>query len=391
MNDLYKTFQKSHLFQGLTHEQIQAVIAVVQPLVFAPGQIIMTQGEVGNELFLITSGAVEVLKNEVAGIFHRVAVLQEGSTVGELSMVDHGVRSATVRALEETHVLRITGDIFQHVIDDPAIGLFTYKNLAVDLGNRLRHTNEVTVAALEKNLSQTKKQVVVGNVMVFMLIILTLFTFSLGVLTQINQAMGTSGYLTIALLVAAALVMMVLVRMNDFPLAFYGVTLENWKKALVESVGWSAVALIVLTFLKILLINFSPKFSQEPLFNFEGVLYHGAAQKDSLFLLSLMYVFISTPLQEFLFRGCFQGALQSFLTGPYGARVAVFTTSLIFAMVHLAISPILSMIAFIGGCFWGNLYKRHNTLVGVIFSHMCVGFWLFFVLGVERMMVGRLS
>jgi membrane protease YdiL (CAAX protease family) len=43
----------------------------------------------------------------------------------------------------------------------------------------------------------------------------------------------------------------------------------------------------------------------------------------------------------------------------------------------LYVSPGLALTAFVAGLFWGWLYARQRSLVGVSISHVLLGFWAF--------------
>lgn len=388
MNNL---FTHSTLFHGLSEKQIQEIISLGEEVFFSAGENIVEQGEVADNFYLLCDGKVEVLMKKESGSLHQVAILHEGNTIGEMSIIDQGYRSATVRAIEKVRLLKIQGEDFRKIAEKSVLGCLTYRNLAVDLGKRLRKTNDVTVVALEKALEQTKKQVVVGNFMVSVLVVLTLFTFSLGIMTHLTHIFGTSGYVTVCLLFITTFIMVHLMVQSGYDLDFYGLTVKDWRKAALEGIIWSLPVILIATIVKGILISWVPEFHSEPLFNIKGAIYHSKADGSDVFLLTVLYVFVSTPLQEFLFRGCFQGTLRSFLIGPHVKIVSVITTSLVFAMVHLMISPVLALLSFMGGIFWGVLYNRQKTLVGVIVSHILIGAWLFFALGIEHLMVGKIG
>jgi CRP-like cAMP-binding protein len=67
--------------------------------------------------------------------------LGPGQSVGEMSLVDTGVRSATCRAAtDNTLVASITRDAFERLVDsDPRLGYRIMRNIAADLSFRLRH------------------------------------------------------------------------------------------------------------------------------------------------------------------------------------------------------------------------------------------------------------
>ena len=73
-----------------------------------PGEIILRQGSVGDELYIIGRGDVEILAADDDGHETIVAVLGEGDYVGEISFIRRTPRTATVRAVGnvELHILR---------------------------------------------------------------------------------------------------------------------------------------------------------------------------------------------------------------------------------------------------------------------------------------------
>lgn len=101
----------------------------------AAGEAIVTQGEVGDALFVIVSGRARVEKRREEGRTAPIAELGEGEAFGEMSILDRETRSATVRALEATRLLSLQGDDFRRLAkEDPEIALA----LAATLSRRLR-------------------------------------------------------------------------------------------------------------------------------------------------------------------------------------------------------------------------------------------------------------
>ena len=92
--------------------------------------------------------------------------------------------------------------------------------------------------------------------------------------------------------------------------------------------------------------------------------------------LTLVYV-VFVPLQELIYRGGVQGALEHFIAGPHRRWQAIVGSNIIFSAAHLYISPGLSVTAFVAGLFWGWLYSRQRALAGVSLSHLLLGFFAF--------------
>jgi NADH:ubiquinone reductase (H+-translocating) len=77
----------------------------IRPMRFEPGQSIVRQGEVGQTLYVIRTGEVEVVRQEGDGTEHPLARLGPGDHFGEVAVFQGSRRNATVRALTPVEVL----------------------------------------------------------------------------------------------------------------------------------------------------------------------------------------------------------------------------------------------------------------------------------------------
>jgi serine/threonine-protein kinase len=80
---------------------------------FKPGEFLMRAGEVGMEGYVILSGQVEVVQ-ETDGRRIQLGLLGPGDVVGEMAIVTHEARSASVAALQPTEVEVITAEIMKN-------------------------------------------------------------------------------------------------------------------------------------------------------------------------------------------------------------------------------------------------------------------------------------
>lgn len=76
------------------------------PLHYEMGEIVFHEGDIGDYLYIITKGKVEVLKNQ-EGKSVAVATLGQGEYFGEMALVNQRTRSATIRCLESTDLLAL--------------------------------------------------------------------------------------------------------------------------------------------------------------------------------------------------------------------------------------------------------------------------------------------
>jgi CRP-like cAMP-binding protein len=142
---LTSLLKRSAIFSGLSDSEAEAVAAICQKQVYAPGSIIIQQGDTGDELFVIENGQVEIV---LMGTMpeRQVVVLGKGQVLGEMSLLDFGYRSATARATEETTVQVLREADFTALCErDYRIGYIVMRNLAADLSFKLRHRHLATM------------------------------------------------------------------------------------------------------------------------------------------------------------------------------------------------------------------------------------------------------
>lgn len=105
---------------------------------YAPGDMIIREGEAGSSFFLVLEGRVEVRKNIGLDKYKKLVELGALDIFGEVCFLGVECRSASVLALEKTHVMEFPGDKLETLINtNPAIGLKLYRGIARELAQRL--------------------------------------------------------------------------------------------------------------------------------------------------------------------------------------------------------------------------------------------------------------
>lgn len=95
------------LFRSLKREELVALIGGLRLLAFEPGQIIVSEGESGASLFVLTSGTVRAYVRNTALQQVQVRRLQEGDFFGEISVLSGGARTATITAASRCELLEL--------------------------------------------------------------------------------------------------------------------------------------------------------------------------------------------------------------------------------------------------------------------------------------------
>jgi CRP-like cAMP-binding protein len=89
--------------------------------IYQDGEVIVRQGEVGDCMYVVQKGKVEVVL-ETEGREIRLAELGEGELIGEMAIFDREVRMATVRAFGKARVLTVDERNFlRRVHEDPSL------------------------------------------------------------------------------------------------------------------------------------------------------------------------------------------------------------------------------------------------------------------------------
>ena len=109
--------------------------------IYKDGEVIVRQGDVGDCMYVIQSGKVEVVK-EMNGIERKLSMLSEGGIFGEMALLDKKVRSATVRALGEVRILTVDKKTFiRWMSEDPTVAFRVVKMMS----KRIRELSEELV------------------------------------------------------------------------------------------------------------------------------------------------------------------------------------------------------------------------------------------------------
>lgn len=138
-SDLASRLREIGLFGGLSDEVLWELAGSLERLDFQPGSHAFREGESGRDMFLLLDGEMEVLKQSKRNLEARVAILGPGDWFGEMSILDVMPRSATVRALAPSRLLRITAhDLDALYRRDLKSYSLVVLNIAREMSRRLR-------------------------------------------------------------------------------------------------------------------------------------------------------------------------------------------------------------------------------------------------------------
>jgi CRP-like cAMP-binding protein len=118
------------LFRGCAQESLERLAQRMGEIQFSSGQHMVTQGQVGNGLYIMVSGKARVQRGDDV-----IAALGPTDFFGELAVLDQQPRNATVIATEPVTALALASwDLIAELEHDPQLAL----NLLRELAGRLR-------------------------------------------------------------------------------------------------------------------------------------------------------------------------------------------------------------------------------------------------------------
>lgn len=139
------------LFSAMDEQEVATIRGIMEEETFAPGQVILREGDPGENFHVILDGNVEVLTRDASG---QELVLDEvgpGGFFGELSMLTGEPRSARIRAVDKVRTLVLDRQEFLDF-------LMKHPHAAIDvltvLGRRLQRTGQLLRQRVIPNVNE---------------------------------------------------------------------------------------------------------------------------------------------------------------------------------------------------------------------------------------------
>jgi len=132
------------LFSGLRKKELKDLATYCGERKFSPGSVLISQGEQGLGLFILTKGTVRITRaNSPDGAEQVLATAGMADIIGEMALLDDLPRSATVTAVDDVTLLALPLWEFRRILrrilrSDPDVGL----DLLAVLSRRLRKAEQ---------------------------------------------------------------------------------------------------------------------------------------------------------------------------------------------------------------------------------------------------------
>jgi signal transduction histidine kinase len=149
-------YRSCKLFDNMSEEEITTVIEGAETITIPTGASVISEHALGDSLFVIVKGSVEINKELAEKDDNMVAqlkVMQPGEFFGEMALIDNEPRSANVVSRDNVELLVIPKERFLNIAYTNPKVLF---NLIRTLSWRLRDTNQKFAEVMEKLIAQNR-------------------------------------------------------------------------------------------------------------------------------------------------------------------------------------------------------------------------------------------
>lgn len=366
---------------ALPENIVKTLYACSKTIDFKTGDLVIKEKEEGDSFFIIEEGEIEVLKDDV-----QVGVIRKGDVLGE-SALNGGIHNASAKAASPAKLIKVSVKALTEMLSSEQLLQIKYA-IFEGILDKLSKVNKLTTFAVRQHFEDEKAKAHMSRFIICVLILVFLYVFAIQSVTILKLNIFSSSVISVPILIICCITMFIMMKQSGYSLRTYGLNLENWKKSLVDSILLTIPVIVALILIKWALIKIFPIFSDLPLFDLSPALNKGAPPVSTGVSFFLVFVYsLFVPVQEIIYRGAMQSSLQLFITGRNKVTLAILVSNIPFSMIHAHLSLLLVITTYILGVYWGYMYARQKTLVGVCVSHFLVGLFAFFILGLEGVLI----
>jgi len=132
----------SPLFSSLAKKELRHLVAIVHRRNYQEGEFVFRKGQPGAAMFIIKSGAVDIVDYDAANSSTVVATLHKGDFFGELALLDDLPRSASALVTGQAEIHAFSRSDLENLQNNfPRMGMRIYQSLAIIIGTRLKAAN----------------------------------------------------------------------------------------------------------------------------------------------------------------------------------------------------------------------------------------------------------
>ena len=122
-DEVVETLRRVGLFKGLPVDELRTVVQLMKGIGAGPGDRLFEEGDQDDRFYVVTEGAVEIVKQVPGGGEEKLAVRRAGDVFGEMALLNDAPRFATARVAEECECLTLSRGDFEKLMGGDSLAL----------------------------------------------------------------------------------------------------------------------------------------------------------------------------------------------------------------------------------------------------------------------------
>jgi len=122
-DEVIETLRRVGLFKGLPTDELRTVVGLMKRIRADPGDRLFEEGDEDDKFYIVTDGAVEIVKELPGGGEEKLAVRRAGDVFGEMALLNDAPRFATARAAEMCECLTLSRGDFEKLMGGDSLAL----------------------------------------------------------------------------------------------------------------------------------------------------------------------------------------------------------------------------------------------------------------------------
>lgn len=186
MSQLKDFITTVEIFKNCSEESLNYFYSVLELVEYKSGEVIFEEDTVGEDIYIIYSGEVEIIKNYKKSNKKLLSILLEKEIFGEMSLFYSSERTATAVAKTDCKIIKIKSEYFRNIFRTyPEDGLKIVQRLLFNMGTRLEQTSKelASIYAISNFMIETVKTL---QVKVFLTFVCTELSVAIGIKTTIG-------------------------------------------------------------------------------------------------------------------------------------------------------------------------------------------------------------
>ncbi len=135
MPKIDEMLRRVEFFKGLSHEEVAKIFSHGLTTRVPKGEVIFQKGATGNQMYVVLVGKVGVVEGKKV-----IATLTTGDMFGEMALVTNEPRSATIVALENSHLFVLSESTFERLMTK-RVAIRLLLNIVRTLSRRIKDAN----------------------------------------------------------------------------------------------------------------------------------------------------------------------------------------------------------------------------------------------------------